>query len=467
MITVELDLTDVRQVSCKINGSDIQADTKLENYVQRILQKTNSIPMVTRSLIKHWESETLESRGQKRLYNNDIYGVSDKGHGSGSSGSNNGGNGGGASEKRDEQKDDNSHGNDDSYGKDSASFDICGINKNEIFFKTGSSSSTVGGVGGVGGGEKRLRPDDNDIDIFDQRNNKISRMMGYDLDDENEEIIMPERNLLSDDLLHNENSSISPISSTASSEGSSTKKNSLMHAKSGSTPTQKSMDVFEFNDPSPPHQLPIQSPKRIPTPRESPSGSNSNSGGVVFNQEKRIHDIEIIPLKNQRNAPSPISMEASPSPTAATAATSSSMMSGQSSITITPINNAHFFYKGSEKKSPASDEKSKSEKKKKRKREDGSDMGSPALVKKKSSDSLVTTSPSKKSPSGNQLMGKPQATTFKPMKSPLSDAMMLDASSSPKIKHKHPEFSESIDELAFLNNFDQQQQQQQVRSQFI
>lgn len=456
MITVELDLSDVRQVNCKINGSDVQADTKLENYVQRILSKTHSIPMITRSLIKHWESEAQESRVQKRIFNSDIYGVPDKGHGNNSSS--------GRSEKRDEHKDDNSNCNDDSYGgniQDSASFDICGINKNEIFFKTATANDNEHKS------EKRLRSDENDIDIFDQRNNKISRMGFQDLDDENEEIVMPERNLLSDELLHNENSSISPISSTASSEGSATmKKNLLMQAKQGLTPTQKSLDVFEFNDPSPPH--PIQSPKRIPTPRESPS-SGSNSGVAFNSQEKRnIHDIEIIPLKNQRNTSSPCNinmMEASPSPTAM-------LLSGQSSITITPINNSNFFYKGNEKKSPiTADEKSKSEKKKKRKRDD--DMGSSSsLVKKKSSDSLLlTTSPSKKSPSGgNQMMGKPQA-SFKPMKSPLSDSMMqLDPSSSPKIKQKHPDFSEPIDELAFLNGFDQQQQQsqqQQVRSQFI
>lgn len=454
MITVELDLSDVRQVNCKINGSDVLADTKLENYVQRIMHKTNSIPMITRSLIKHWESEAQELRVQKRIFNSDIYGIPDKGHGSNS----------GRSEKRDEHKDDNSNCNDDSsYGgsvQDSASFDICGINKNEIFFKTANDNEHKS--------EKRLRSDENDIDIFDQRNNKISRLGFHDLDDENEEIVMPERNLLSDELLHNENSSISPISSTASSEGSAAtmKKNLLMQAKQGLTPTQKSMDVFEFN-PSPPHPIQIQSPKRIPTPRESPS-SGSNSGVAFNNQEKRsIHDIEIIPLKNQRNTSSPCNinmMEASPSPTA--------MLSGQqSSITITPINNSNFFYKGNEKKSPITvDEKSKSEKKKKRKRDD--DMGTASLVKKKSSDSLLTTSPSKKSPSGgNQMMGKPQA-SFKPMKSPLSDSMLLDPSSSPKIKQqKHPEFSESIDELAFLNGFDQQQQQQsqqqQVRSQFI
>lgn len=418
MVTVELDLTNVKQACCKINGSDFQYDAKLENYINRVLQKTNSIPMVTRSLLKYWDNEANESRLQKRIYNNGIYGLTDPKS-----------NGNSNTEKKDDlEKDDGSNDNDDSFsgnGQDSNAFDICGINKNEIFFKTSDSK-----------GEKRLRTDDNDVDIFDR---KVSRMMGYELDDENEEMMIPERNLLSDELLHNENSSISPCS-TGSSEGSvPAKKNLMVHSsKSSSTPTPKSMmDVFEFNDPSPPHQLPIQSPKRVPTPRQSPSGA-----------QQRIHDIEIIPLKNQRQAPSPSMDTSAPSPS----------MLGQTSITITPINNANFFYKGSEKKS--SDDKSKSEKKKKRKREEG-DMGSPAMVKKKSSDSL---SP-KKSPS--QMMGKPQA-SFKPMKSPLSESM-IDPSSSPKVKHSIPkkvdDFPDSIDDLAFLNNFDQPQQQ--VRSQFI
>jgi hypothetical protein len=416
MITVELDLTNVKQVSCKINGSDFQHDAKLENYINRVLQKTNSIPMVTRSLLKYWDNEAHEARLQKRIFNNGIYGLADPKSNSGS-----------AEKKDDLEKDDASNDNDDSFsgnGQDSNAFDICGINKNEIFFKTSDK------------GEKRMRTDDNDVDIFDR---KVSRMMGYELDDENEEMMIPERNLLSDELMHNENSSISPIS-TGSSEGSAMTKKA--HLKSSSAPATKSMiDVFEFNDPSPPHQLPIQSPKRVPTPRQSPSG------GGFSNPEKRIHDIEIIPLKNQRNVASP-SLD-SPS-------------LGQTSITITPINNNPFLYKGTDKKS-TSDEKSKSEKKKKRKREDN-DMGSPALVKKKSSDSLSGSSPPKKSPS--HMMGKPQA-SFKPMKSPLSDSM-IDPSSSPKIKSsskKLDDFPDPIDDLAFLTNFEQSQQQ--VRSQFI
>ncbi|XP_070508836.1 mediator of RNA polymerase II transcription subunit 1 [Chironomus tepperi] len=418
MITVELDLTNVKQVCCKINGSDFQYDAKLENYINRVLQKTNSIPMVTRSLLKYWDNEANEARMQKRIFNNGIYGLADQKS-----------NGASNTDKKDDlEKDDGSNDNDDSFsgnGQDSNAFDICGINKNEIFFKTNDSK-----------GEKRMRTEENDVDIFDR---KVGRIMGYDLDDENEEMMIPERNLLSDELMHNENSSISPCSSRSSESSAPNKKNVMMHQKSSSTPTPKSMiDVFEFNDPSPPHQLPIQSPKRIPTPKQSPSGG-------AFNPEKRIHDIEIIPLKNQRNVASPSLDASTPSPS----------MLGQTSITITPINNSNFFYKGSDKKS-STDEKSKSEKKKKRKREEG-DMGSPAMVKKKSSDSL-SSSPPKKSPS--HMMGKPQA-SFKPLKSPLSESM-IDPSSSPKVKHsmskKVDDFPDVIDELAFLNNFDQAQQ---------
>jgi mediator of RNA polymerase II transcription subunit 1 len=426
MITVELDLNDVRQIGCKIEGSEIQNDMKLENYIHRVVQKTMSIPMLTRCLLKYWDNEASM---QKRMFSNAIYGVND------SKSDNN------LDKKEDSNKDEGSNGNEDSYsgnGQDSGAFDICGINKNEIFFKTNEHKS-----------EKRGRQEESDVDIFDQRNLKIGRMMGYDLDDENEELIMPERNLLTDDLMHNENSSASPMSS-GSSENSTPAKKNMMHSKNGSTSTQKStsMDVFEFNDPSPPHQ--IQSPKRIPTPKQSPGGS--------YTQEKKIHDIEIIPLKNQRSIPSP-SIEGTTS--------NASSILGQTSITITPINNnANFFYKGSEKKSSSLDEKSKSEKKKKRKREEG-DMSSPAIVKKKSCDSL---SPSKKSPS--QMMGKPQASFGKPMKSPIhSDSMMMDPSSSPKIKHSSmskqkmdTDFADAIDDLSFLNSFDQPQQ---VRSQYI
>ncbi|KAG5673509.1 hypothetical protein PVAND_003551 [Polypedilum vanderplanki] len=405
MVTVELDLSDVRQIaSCKINGNDLQTDIKLENYITRVLQKTCSIPQLTRCLLKYWESESQLSRMQKRTFDNGLFGILEP-----KNDNNN-------KEKKDDiEKDENSNGNEDSFGvngQDSTSFDICGINKNEIFFKTNENKS-----------EKRLRQEEADIDIFDQKSNnsKISRMMGYDFDDdEDENMIVSDRNILSDELMHNENSSVSSASSSESS--ASNKKNVLMH-KGNITPTQKtSLDVFEFNDPSPPHQS-------VPIPRQSPSGTFNQQ--QQQQQEKRMHDIEIIPLKNQRNVVSPN--------------IDSPNVLGQTSITITPINNSNFFYKGNEKKSPI-DEKLKTEKKKKRKREEG-EMSLP-FAKKKSTESLGYTSPSKKSPIGNHQMGKPQAS--------------FSIDSSPKIKHsmnkKIDDFTDGMDDLGFMSSFEQQQQ---------
>ena len=337
IVTVELDLSDVKQVSCKINGSDQQFDSKLENYIFRVFQKTLSIPMVMRSLIKYWDNEAVEfQRNQKRLYNNGIYGEP----------KNNG------DEKKDEkEKNDASGSMDDAYvsGQDtSGAFDICGINKNEIFFKTNEQKS-----------EKRSM--EMNLDIFDQRT-KMPRVMSFDLNDESDEIMMP----MSGGGMMNENS-MSP--------GESLGKKSIF----GNVPSQKSssMDVFEFNDPSPPPpstvMVPMQSPlaeeraKKIPTPLVSPSTTSPF----------RPHEIELIPMK--------------------------SMETGQTSISIAPIDN--FPY-----------EKPKSEKKKKRKREEGE--ASPSMVKKKSSDSLGG-SPSKKS-SSSSLMGKPSA-SFNPKKSPISN----------------------------------------------
>jgi mediator of RNA polymerase II transcription subunit 1 len=329
IVTVELDLTDVKQVQCKINGSDQQFDSKLENYIYRVFNKTLSIPMVMRSLIKYWDNEANEfQRMQKRLYNNGIYGEP----------KNNG------EEKKDEkEKNDASGSLDDSYvsGQDnSGAFDICGINKNEIFFKTNEQKN-----------EK--------IDF-----SKMPRVMSFDLNDENDEMMMP----MGDDLM-NENS-MSPMG----------KKTMFSNI-----PKSASMDVFEFNDPSPPPPPstavpPMPSPlteeraKKIPTPLASPSTPSPF----------RAHDIELIPLKSMEPA-----------------------LANQTSISITPINNSSSSFPY---------EKPKSEKKKKRKREEG-EMGSPAMAKKKSSDSL-SGSPSKKS-SSSSLMGKPSA-SFNPKKSPIS-----------------------------------------------
>lgn len=388
IVTVELDLSDVKQVNCKINASDQQYDAKLENYIFRVFQKTMSIPMVLRSLIKYWDNEAQEyQRQQKRLYNNGIYGsVTDQ------------------KKENEDKKDDSEKGDlgsmDDSYTgtrqDTSGGFDICGINKNEIFFKTNEQKN-----------ENRIRQElDANVDIFDQRN-KMSRVISFDMDDENDELMMPERSLIAEDSIND--NSLSPMS-TISSEGPG--KKSLFSMKVG---TPKPLDVFEFNDPSPPPantvMVPLQSPlaeeraRKIPTPRASPSTPSP------FALDKRAHDIELIPLKNQLgNAES---------------------LMGQTSISITPISSSNFVY-----------EKPKSEKKKKRKREDG-DGSTPAMAKKKSSDSLG--SPSKKASSSGQLMGKPSA-SFKPKKSPLPGGI------------------DSMDDLSFLNfgGVDQQ-----VRSQFI
>lgn len=392
IVTVELDLTDIRQLSCRINGSDQQFDSRLENYILRVFQKTMSIPMVLRSLIKYWDNEAQEfQRLQKRLYNNGIYGsISD------------------SRKDTDDKKDDTEKGDASSSSvaftgsrQDVNTFDICGINKNEIFFKTNEHK-----------GEKRSRQDlETNSDNYDHRINKLARVMSFELDDENEMAILPTKSITAEDLFNE--SSFSP-SSAVSAEGLG-KKGGLTSSKSG-TPAQKSLDIFEFNDPSPPPpstvMVPLQLPlveersRKIPTPRASPSTSSS-FGGI----DKRIQDIELIPLKNQFEDSATI---------------------GQTSISIPPMNNSsNFVY-----------EKPKSEKKKKRKREE-SEGSSPSMAKKKSSDSL-SSSPLKKSSGSAQLMGKPSA-SFKPRKSPLSGGI------------------ESMDDLSFLNyGVDQQ-----VRSQFI
>lgn len=380
IITVELDLSDVKNVGCKINGSDQQFDAKLENYILKVFQKTVSIPMILRSLIKYWDHENQElQHNQKRLYNNGIYGsIADpKKDGDG--------------KKDDKEKNDASGSNDDSYGVNgqdvSGAFDICGINKNEIFFKTNEQKS-----------DKRFRQDLETNDIFDQRLSKMSRVMSFDLNDENDDMMMPERN-----MMDNSSSPTNSISSESLGKKS--------FPKVG-TPSQ-SMDVFEFNDPSPPPastvMVPMQSPladersKKIPTPRASPSTTSP------FNMDKRVHDIEMLPVKPQ-------------------------LPNMDSSLNSIPtVSSAPTF----------NYEKPKSEKKKKRKREDG-EMGSPAMVKKKSSDSLGS-SPSKKSSSSAHLMGKPSASFSVPKKSPASGVI------------------DGMDDLSFLNfGVDQQ-----VRSQFI
>lgn len=392
IVTVEFDLTDIKQLSCRINGSDQQFDSKLENYIYRVFQKTLSIPMVMRSLIKYWDNEAQEfQRLQKRLYNNGIYGsITDSRKDT--------------DDKKDDSEKNEAGGSSVAYNgnrQDVNNFDICGINKNEIFFKTNEQK-----------GEKRSRQDlEPNTDSYDNRLNKLARVMSFELDDENDLTALAAKNITAEDLSNE--TSFSP--SSVISGDLTGKKSVLLSSKSGN-PAQKSLDIFEFNDPSPPPpntaMVPLQSPlteersRKIPTPRASPSTSSSSFGAI----DKRIHELELIPLKNQFDEST----------------------FGQTSISITPMNSSpNFVY-----------EKPKSEKKKKRKREE-SEGGSPSMAKKKSSDSLGS-SPSKKSSGSGQLMGKPSA-SFKSRKSPL------------------PGTIESIDDLAFLNyGVDQQ-----VRSQFI
>lgn len=361
IVTVELDLSEAMHLGCKIHETDQKLDAKLENYISRVFQKTMSIPMVLRSLIKRWDTEAQDLlRSEKRLSNNEIFGpTSDSKSGSKDNNEIEKSNAGGSIED----------GFVGSRQDASGVFDICGINKNEIFLKTNESK----------------------VDLFGSK-----AAMGFNLDDVNEEIMMSKRG---DDLMNE--ISMSPVPNLSAEVLS--KKSSMFSSKSG-TPTQKLLDVFDFNDPSPPPAstvvAPMQSPageaRKIPTPRASPSVS-----GI----EKRSREMEINPPKIQKSS-------------ADAALMGHSSISSMSSVG----NSSEFVY-----------EKPKSEKKKKRKREEG-EGSTTSLTKKKSSDSLGS-SPSKKSSS---LLGKPSS-SYK--KSPVPGA----------------------EDLSFLNYG----ADQQVRSQFI
>lgn len=375
IVTVELDLTDVKQLNCKINLSNQQFDAKLENYILRVFQKTMSIPMILRSLIKYWDAEAQEfQRVQKRLYHNGVLASNPESKSA-------------VEDKKDDSEKD--HGDNSTFSGSqqdvlSGNFDICGVNKNEIFFKNSEQKA-----------EKRNRQDFVPSDDLFQRH-KISQVMSFDMDVNNVELALSERNLNSEDFLNN----VSPSSKTASGH--------------------KPMDVFEFNDPSPPPTetqtallppAPIEDKsKKIPTPRASPSASSSS-----YAMDKRSLDIDLVPMKISN-------------------AGLDATINGQASIPIMPVNSS----------SKSSYEKLKSEKKKKRKRESNEGDGQ-SLMKKKSNDSL-SSSPSKKSSSSSQIMGKP-VVSFKPTKSPLSGASSI----------------EPMDDMSFLNLG----ADQQVRSQLI
>lgn len=372
---MEFDLSDIKHLRCKVNGSDQHVDSKLENYIFRVFQKTLSIPCTLRSLLKYWEMEAHEfQRSKKRLFNTGFHGsVTDLRKDS--------------EDKNDDSEKSNTSNSTFGSRSETHTFDICGINKSEFIMSANEENN-----------EKRLLQNLNVISkSCDQLFNKLARSSS-EIEDENK---MASKCL--NDNLFNES-----FFSSAGSEGFG-QKGLAISSKQGQT--EKSLDIFEFNDPSPPPpnavMAPLQSPlmeersRKISTPKASPSTS---FGGI----DKRMHDSELIPLKSQFE---------------------DSTMVGQS-ISITPTNSSNNFVY----------DKPKSEKKKKRKREE-SGRCSPSITKKKSSDSLVC-SPSRKSSGSVQLVGKPSA-SFK--------------------SRKLPGGIESIDDLSFLNySLDHQ-----VRSQFI
>lgn len=359
IVTVELDLRDIKQIGCKVNESDQQFDSKLENYIHRVFQKTMSIPMVLRSLIKYWENEAQEIQRlhQKRLFSSG-YGVSDSRH----------------DDKKDEGgKGDTGNSMEKSFsGNRQNAFDICGIKKNEIFTNDSEQRNAM-----------RTRQElESHVHMFDQRFNKIARGISFEMDNVSDDLMLSGENSMSDNLMNGNTSTLMASEVLG--------KKPMLPLNCGTMP-QRSLDVFEFNDSSPPpaDTVAAQSAlledrsRKIPTPRASPIASSAF-------MEKRSHDTETVPLKTQ-------------------AGCGEAKMVGQSLISITPVTSASnsFNY-----------EKPKSEKKKKRKREEG-DSVSPSLTKKKSSDSLRSSPMKKSSGSSSQPMGKPSA-SFKSKKSPVA-----------------------------------------------
>lgn len=307
IVTVEFDLKDTKQVGIKFNGSGQQFDFKFESYITKVFQKTMSIPMVVRSMMKLWNKESEELQAaQRKIFNNGALRVPQ--------------NRSNDSREDNEMNEDSVNENFNTMSHDgSVAFDICGINRNEIFFKTDEQQQQQ---------QKNLNADVPTIS-FESFENK---------------------DLMSDLVAE---SSLSPPSSVMS-EDASTKRMQTKFMQKKST----SLDIFEFNDSSPPITSSMLAQMQSPaTP--SPFG------------EKRSHELEMMTMKQ--------------------------VMDGSNSCPSFPY------------------EKSKSEKKKKRKREEV-EMGSTSLLKKKSSDSLET-SPSKKMMS-SMTGGKP-ASFNKPKKSPV------------------------------------------------
>lgn len=320
IVTVEFDLKDVKQPSIKLNGNAEPFDFKFENYVSKVFQKTMSIPMVVRSMMKLWnkESEELMAAQRKTFNNNGVF----RGPQSRNDESSN-------RHGEDDMGEPENSANDGSFNNmshdGSVGFDICGINRNEIFFKTEE--------------EQKATPDVPTMSFGTFENKDLMAELA------NESSLSP-----------------SPPTSNMSADDASSKKLLTKYMQKKST----SLDIFEFNDSSPPITSSMLAQMQSPlTPSRVSPATTSPFG------EKRVHDLEMM----------------------------KQAMDGSNSCPNFPY------------------EKSKSEKKKKRKREEG-EMGSPSISKKKSSDSLGASPSSNKISSSPMSGGKPAA-SFKPKKSPV------------------------------------------------
>ena len=203
IVTVELNLSDVTQIQVRIYYGDqrvVENDFQMENYAMQVcpnfltimfecfnhfqyfqvLQKTISIPLMLRSLIKFWEKDCQIFNNSARNFSNldqakkdddssqeeldhnmdlgnmgkkddrkdddgGFGGSNSNGNSSNSDSKPNGSNyGGGSKDNENSSNNDQSNGsksqggNSDSSGFDNgAAFDICGVNKNEVGYLSG------------------------------------------------------------------------------------------------------------------------------------------------------------------------------------------------------------------------------------------------------------------------------------------------------------------------------------------
>lgn len=246
IVTVEFDLKDVKQPSIKLNGNGEAFDSKFESYVGKVFEKTMSIPMVVRSMMKLWNKENDELQAaQRKSFNNNNNGVF-RGPQSRSDESSRHGEEDDTDEPASSANDGGGSFNNMSHDG-SVGFDICGINRNEIFFKTEEE-------------QQKTQQSDVPTMSFDSFENKD---------------LMAE--------LVNENSlSPSPPSSVLSADDALSKKLQSKFMQKKST----SLDIFEFND-SPQSSMLAQlqspsTPSRVSPATISPFG------------EKRVHDLEMM-----------------------------------------------------------------------------------------------------------------------------------------------------------------------------